>query len=85
MSAPVPKEPTSTPKELVMSMTDAEALAETNDIAACQGAAKELRLAGVAVPPPLLALAALDLKYHQTEAASPQAPQTQEPVAQPPQ
>lgn len=85
LSAPVPKEPTSTPKESVMSVTDAEALAETNDIAACQDAAKELRLAGVAVPPPLLALAALDLQYHQAGAAPPQAPQTQEPAAQPPQ
>ena len=41
----------------------AKALASANDIAACQNAARELRLAGVAVPSPLLALAALDLQY----------------------
>jgi hypothetical protein len=85
LSAPVPTQPASTAKESVMSVTDAEALAQTNDLAACQGAAKELRLAGVAVPPPLLALAALDLKFHQAGAAAPQAPQTQEPAGQPPQ
>jgi hypothetical protein len=85
LSAPVPKEPTSTPKESVMAVTEAQTLVETNDIAACQGAAKELRRAGVAMPPPLLALTALDLKYHQAGAASPQTPHTQEPAAQPPQ
>lgn len=82
-AAPAKPAPASTPKESVMSVTDAQALADTNDIAACQGAAKELRIAGVAMPPPLLALAALDLQYHQSGAASPQAPQTQEPAAQP--
>jgi hypothetical protein len=46
-----------------MSVADAEALAQAGDIAACRDATRKLRLAGVAVPPPLLALAALDLKY----------------------
>jgi hypothetical protein len=46
-----------------MSVADAEALAEANDIAACKEAAREMRLAGVAMPPPLLALTALDLKF----------------------
>lgn len=83
LSAPVPTQPTSTPKESVMDMTQVQALAETNDIGACQKAAKELRLAGVAMPPPLLALAALDLKFYKAGAAPPIG--TQEPTAQPPQ
>lgn len=84
MSAPVPNEPTSPPKETVMAVADAQMLAETNDIAACQGAARKLRLAGVAMPPPLLALTALDLQYQQAGAASPQAP-SQQPAARTPQ
>lgn len=83
LSAPVPTQPASTSKESVMNVVKAQTLADANDIAACKKAAKELRLAGVAMPPPLLALAALDLKYHQTGAASPQAPRAQEPGAQP--
>jgi hypothetical protein len=66
MSAPVPADQTSTPKDSVFSLDEAQELADANDIAACQSAARELRLAGVAVPPPLLALTALDLQYHQT-------------------
>jgi hypothetical protein len=66
LSAPVPKDTSSTPKDSVMSVSEAEELASANDIAACQDAARELRLAGVAMPPPLLALTALDLQYQQT-------------------
>lgn len=68
LSAPTPKGPKSTPKQSVMSVADAERLASANDIAACKDAARKLRLAGVAMPPPLLALAALDMKYQQTGA-----------------
>lgn len=69
LSAPVPTDADSTPKESVLRVEEVERLAETNDIAQCQGAARKLRLAGVAVPPPLLALTALDLRYHGTSPA----------------
>jgi hypothetical protein len=65
MSAPVPTEPTSPPKDSIMTVTEAEKLAENNDIAACQSAGRKLRLAGVVMPPPLLALTALNLRYQQ--------------------
>lgn len=83
LSAPVPTQPTSTSKESVMDVVKAQRLADANDIAACKKATKELRLAGVAMPPPLLALAALELKYHHSGSATPQAPRSQEPAAQP--
>jgi hypothetical protein len=63
VSAPVPTDAKSVPKDSVLSVAEAEGLAGANDIAACQSATRELRLAGVAMPPPLLALAALDLQY----------------------
>lgn len=65
LSAPAPTDATSTPKDSVLSMVEAEKLADANDIAACQAAARELRLAGVDMPAPLLALTALDLRYQQ--------------------
>jgi hypothetical protein len=55
---------TSTPKDAVIDMAKAEELAATNDIGACHKVAREMRVAGVPMPPPLVALAALDLKYH---------------------
>lgn len=66
LSAPVSNDPTSTPKDSVLSVDEARQLADAGDIAACQAAARELRIAGVAVPPPFLALMALDLEYHPT-------------------
>lgn len=78
----MPVEPDKTTKESVLSLADAEELASANDIAACQEASRELRLAGIAMPPPLLALTALDLQYQQTEAPQSQAPQ--EPAQQEP-
>jgi hypothetical protein len=60
-----PAGPPATPKESVMTVADAESLAQSNEIKGCRDAVQELRLAGVAVPPPLLALGALDLKYQQ--------------------
>lgn len=66
VSAPVPTDAKSVSKQSVLSVAEAGKLAEANDIAACQTAARELRIAGVAVPPPLLALTALDLKYQST-------------------
>lgn len=71
MSAPVPTDGESVSKESVISVAEAEELAAANDIAACKTAVRELRLAGVAVPPPLLALGALDLQYQSTELEAP--------------
>ena len=70
-AAPVPPaDVTSTPKESVMTVAAAEELAGGNDIAACQEMARKLRVAGVSMPPPLMALAALDLKYQQEAGAA---------------
>ncbi|MGB3540130.1 MAG: hypothetical protein WBA42_18415 [Mesorhizobium sp.] len=60
----------STPKEKVLTIEAAQKLADANDIAQCQKAAREMRVAGVAMPPPLIALAALDLKYQQKSGAA---------------
>jgi len=64
MSAPIPKGPTSTPKDKVMSVAEAEQVAAGGDVVACREATRKLRLAGVDVPSPLLALAALDPKFY---------------------
>jgi len=40
------------------------ALAGAGDIRACRDAARRMRLAGVNLPNPLLALTALDLKFY---------------------
>jgi hypothetical protein len=52
-------------------LEEAEALARANDIAGCRAATQRMRLAGAPLPPALLALGALDLKYLQA-AAPPQ-------------
>ena len=67
LSAPTPKDSSSTPKEAVMTMEEVEELASANDIGACRNAARKLRLAGVSMPPPLLALAALRPEHQQTK------------------
>jgi hypothetical protein len=77
----VPTDTTSTPSQGILSLAEAEELARANDIAACQRAARELRLAGVAMPPPLLALAALDLRFQQSGGPGPQAPAPEAPAA----
>lgn len=78
-SAPLPPaDVTSAPKESVITLEKAEALADANDIAECQGAARKMRVAGIAMPPPLIALAALDLRYQAGGTSAPQ-----EPIAQP--
>ena len=77
-SAPLPPaDVASTPKESVITIEKAESLVATNDIAQCQSIARQMRVAGVAMPPPLMALAALDLKYQAGETGS------QGPIAQP--
>jgi hypothetical protein len=67
LSAPTPKDASSTPKESVMTVTEVEDLAGANDISGCRDAARKLRLAGVLMPPPLLALTALRPELQQTK------------------
>ena len=70
-AAPLPPaDVTSTPKDSVLTVEAAEQLVSANDIAQCQKTAREMRVAGVAMPPPLLALAALDLQYQQTSGSA---------------
>jgi len=70
-AAPVPPaDVTSTPREAVLTMEEAQKLAEGNDPAQCQKTAREMRVAGVAMPPPLMALAALDLQYQRNPGAA---------------
>src|SRR3546814_20318315 len=68
LSAPVPAEPARTSKESIMTVAEAEGLARANDIPACRDAGRQLRLAGVAMPSPLLPLIALALQYQQKNA-----------------
>ena len=82
VSAPVPTDGESVSKLSVVSVAEAEELAGANDISACKATVRKLRLAGVAVPSPLLALGALDLQYQST--TKPEAPGTLEaPASQP--
>ena len=68
-AAPVPPaDVTSTPRESVLTVEAAEQLASANDLGRCQEAAREMRVAGVDMPPPLISLAALDLRYQQGSA-----------------
>src|SRR5690606_38888224 len=88
-AAPLPPaDVTSTPKDSVLDVAKAEELAAANDMAGCQKAAREMRVAGVAMPPPLIALAALDLKHQQAsgpaDPAGTGAPQAEEPGSAPP-
>ncbi|RWJ59190.1 MAG: hypothetical protein EOR32_23350 [Mesorhizobium sp.] len=72
-AAPLPPSDTSsTPKDSVINVAKAEELAAAKDIAQFQKTARQMRVAGVAMPPPLLALAALDLKYQQKSGEAPQ-------------
>ncbi|MCV0395594.1 MAG: hypothetical protein K5872_17170 [Rhizobiaceae bacterium] len=82
-SRPAPLPPadvTSTPKESVLTVEAAEELASANNIAQCQKTARDMRVAGVAMPPPLMALAALDLQYQQTSDQAAEPSGTAEPV-----
>ena len=51
------------PKPDAATVAGIEAAAASNDQAGCRAAARTMRKAGVPMPPPLLALAALDLKF----------------------
>lgn len=79
-AAPLPPaDVMSTPKESVLSMEAAQQLADANDIAECQKTARKMRVAGVAMPPPLIALAALDIRYQQNSGAAQNPPGTSGP------
>ncbi|MEE7456701.1 hypothetical protein MPAR168_01175 [Methylorubrum populi] len=62
-SPPPPAAPAPAPKPDPAVVEKIEAAAGANDLAACRAAARSMRLAGVALPPPLLALSALDPKF----------------------
>lgn len=65
-AAPLPPaDVASTPRESVLTVEAAKQLAAANDLEQCQKTAREMRVAGVSMPPPLMALAALDLQYQQ--------------------
>jgi hypothetical protein len=66
-SLPVPPaQPAAPPKPLPMPLEQAQGLAGANDIPGCRDAAQRLRQAGVALPPGLIALAALKVELLQT-------------------
>jgi hypothetical protein len=72
LSAPTPQDDSTTGNSQV-TMEKAKALANSNDLRGCQRATQEMRLAGEALPPPLLALAALrgDLLKNMASADTP--------------
>ncbi|TNC11964.1 hypothetical protein FF100_17110 [Methylobacterium terricola] len=57
VAAPAPKKPS--PEQIAQ----VDAAAGANDIQACRAAARSMRVAGVVMPAPLIALAALDPKF----------------------
>jgi hypothetical protein len=58
LTAPVPQAPPA-PKPPPVSLDEAKSLAQGNDIKGCRDAARTIRLAGIAMPAGLLALAAM--------------------------
>ena len=56
---------TGAPKPSPEMIEQVDAAARNNDIVGCRDTARKMRVAGVALPAPLLALTALDLKYLQ--------------------
>lgn len=62
---PAPATPAPGPKPDQATIEKIEAAAAANDLPTCRSAARAMRVAGVIMPPPLLALSALDLKYSQ--------------------
>ena len=68
-AAPAAPQP---PKPTAEHLAKLEAAAQGNDLTACRNYGQQMRRAGMVMPPPLIALAGLDLKYLQ------QAPQPQQ-------
>jgi hypothetical protein len=66
-AAPAPAAPAPSPKKPSAEQIEkAEAAARDHNLQGCRDAAQDMRKAGVVIPPPLLALAALDLKFFDT-------------------
>lgn len=63
-SPPPPGAPAPSPKPDPAVLAQLETAAGANDQAGCRAAARAMRVAGVIMPPPLLALAALDPKFY---------------------
>jgi hypothetical protein len=81
ISAPIPKAPETTKKAPTMSLEQGQALASANDIAGCKNATVGMRREGVDMPPALMALAALDLRFQQAAPPVATDPQTPPPGA----
>ncbi|HEY7382758.1 MAG TPA: hypothetical protein VH835_01635 [Dongiaceae bacterium] len=64
-AAAAPPAPPQAPKPTAEHLAKLEAAAQGNDLAACRNYGQQMRRAGMPMPPPLLALAGLDLKYLQ--------------------
>lgn len=67
-AAPAPAAPAPSAKPSAEQIEKAEAAARDHNLQGCRDAAQDMRKAGVVIPPPLLALAALDLKFFDTTA-----------------
>lgn len=63
-SPPPPGAPAPSPKPDPAVIAQLETAAGANDQTACRAAARAMRVAGVVMPPPLLALAALNPKFY---------------------
>jgi hypothetical protein len=79
ISAPIPQDDTSSGSSQV-TIEKARTLSQANDLRGCQGAVQQMRRAGMALPPGLLALAAL----REDLLAKSQPPAGQQPTAQQP-
>ncbi|MEA2857495.1 MAG: hypothetical protein QOH98_1816, partial [Methylobacteriaceae bacterium] len=68
-AAPAPAAPTAPPppKPTAAQIEKVETAASDHNLQACRDTAQEMRKAGIVMPPPLLALAALDLKFFDTD------------------
>ncbi|KIU33396.1 hypothetical protein SR39_13500 [Methylobacterium radiotolerans] len=62
--APSAAKPASSPHPDAATIATVEAAAAADDQLGCRSAARTMRMHGVALPPPLLALAALDPKFY---------------------
>jgi hypothetical protein len=62
--APAATKPASAPHPDAATIAAVEAAAAADDQLGCRSAARTMRMHGVALPPPLLALAALDPKFY---------------------
>jgi hypothetical protein len=62
--APAATKPASAPHPDAAAIAAVEAAAAADDQLGCRSAARTMRMHGVALPPPLLALAALDPKFY---------------------